>query len=189
MIYAAIIACEVGFWVVLAAGLLARYALQRPRLGAWLLAGVPVVDLALLGFTVVDLRAGGTPAVAHGLAALYLGFSVAFGHRMVRWADARVAHRLAAGPAPAASPSWGTRSRMVAEWRTFARAVLAGAVAVGVLLVAIRVVGDSGDSSALRSWIPQVGLGLAVWLVVGPGAASVLALSARRGGAGSPGRG
>lgn len=78
---------------------------------------------------------------------------------------------------------------MVEEWRTFARAVLAGAVAVGVLLVAIRVVGDTGDSSALQAWIPQVGLGLAVWLVVGPGAASVLALSARRGGPGSPGRG
>ena len=33
MIYAVIIACEVGFWLVLGAGLFARYVLRRPRLG------------------------------------------------------------------------------------------------------------------------------------------------------------
>ena len=49
MIIAAIVACEVGFWVVLAAGLLARYALRLPRLGGFLLLCVPLVDLALLG--------------------------------------------------------------------------------------------------------------------------------------------
>lgn len=92
MIVAVIVACELGFWVVLAAGLLARYGLRWPRIGAALLLCVPLVDLVLLGATVVDLRGGATATAAHGLAAAYLGFSVAFGHRTIRSLDQRVAH-------------------------------------------------------------------------------------------------
>lgn len=92
-----------------ARGLIARYPLRRPRLGAALLIAVPVVDLVLLAATMIDLRRGATATFAHGLAAAYLGFSVAFGHSMVRWADQRFAHRFAGGP-PRAEPP-GT------EWR------------------------------------------------------------------------
>ncbi|RQX50832.1 hypothetical protein DLJ57_10885, partial [Micromonospora chalcea] len=95
MLVAVIVGCEVAFWVVLLAGLIARYPLRRPRLGAALLIAVPVVDLVLLAATMIDLRRGATATFAHGLAAAYLGFSVAFGHRMVRWADERFAHRFA----------------------------------------------------------------------------------------------
>ena len=70
MIYAVIVACEVGFWLVLTAGLGARYVLRRPRLGAVLLMTVPVVDLVLLVATVMDLRGGGTASPAHALAAV-----------------------------------------------------------------------------------------------------------------------
>ncbi|WP_407342151.1 hypothetical protein [Pengzhenrongella phosphoraccumulans] len=87
MLVAVIAACEVGFWVLLGAGLVARYALRRPRLGAALLVGVPLVDLVLLAATVLDLRAGSTATFVHGLAAAYIGFSVAFGHSTIRWAD------------------------------------------------------------------------------------------------------
>ncbi|WP_424326067.1 hypothetical protein [Gordonia sp. (in: high G+C Gram-positive bacteria)] len=34
------------------------------------------------------------------LARLYLGVTVVFGPRLIRWADARFAHRFAGGPAP-----------------------------------------------------------------------------------------
>ena len=94
-----IVACEIGFWVVLGAGLLARYALRMRRLGAVLLFCTPLVDVVLLVATVFDLRAGGEATSVHGLAAIYLGVSVAFGHSMLRWADQRVAHRFAGGPA------------------------------------------------------------------------------------------
>ncbi|MCF6506523.1 hypothetical protein E9549_03735, partial [Blastococcus sp. MG754426] len=57
----AIIACEIGFWVVLAAGLLTRYVLRRPRLGGALLLGVPLVDAVLLVLTAVDLGSGAAP--------------------------------------------------------------------------------------------------------------------------------
>jgi hypothetical protein len=105
MIYAVIVACEVGFWVVLLAGLIARYVWRRSSLGAALLVCVPLVDLVLLVASALDLRYGrGEADVAHGLAAVYLGVSVAWGHSMVRWADARFAHRFAGGPSPPRPP-------------------------------------------------------------------------------------
>ena len=98
MIVVVIVAVEIAFWVLLAAGLIARYPLRLPRVGAALLVCVPLVDLVLLGATVIDLRGGATAGVAHGLAAVYLGVSVGYGHRMIRWADVRFAHRFAGGP-------------------------------------------------------------------------------------------
>jgi hypothetical protein len=67
---AVIVAVEIAFWVLLAAGLTARYVLRLPRVGAALLIAVPLVDLVLLGATVIDLRGGATARVAHGLAAV-----------------------------------------------------------------------------------------------------------------------
>jgi hypothetical protein len=43
MIPAAILTAEAAFWLVLLGGLTARYALGRPRLGAALLVGVPLL--------------------------------------------------------------------------------------------------------------------------------------------------
>ncbi len=100
MILTFIIACELAFWLAIAAGLVARYPLRRPRLGLALLASVPVIDLVLLIATAVHLRSGATAGVEHGLAAIYIGFSIAYGHRMIGWADVRFAHRFADGPAP-----------------------------------------------------------------------------------------
>jgi hypothetical protein len=168
VILAVIVACEIGFWVVLAAGLVARYLLGRRRLGALLLAAVPVVDLALLVFTVVDLRGGAQPSTAHGLAALYLGFSVVFGPAMVRWADVRVAHRWAGGPPPAPKPAGGTWPRARLEWREFGRACAAAALSGALLLAAIALVGERGDTSALEAWFGRLGLVLAVWLAGWP---------------------
>ena len=165
MIVAAIIGAEIGFWVVLLAGLLARYLFGRRRLGGWLLLAVPLVDVVLLVLTVVDLRSGAEPQAAHGLAAVYLGFSVAFGHRAVQWADVRVAHRVAAGPAPTPAPAGGTSERLRAEWAAFGRALLAAAISVVLLLAAAALAGEAADTSSLLSWVPRLGILLAVWFV------------------------
>ncbi|GAA4769209.1 hypothetical protein [Actinomycetospora chibensis] len=168
MLVAAIVVCEVGFWVVLAAGLLARYGLHRPRLGAALLICVPLVDLALLAFTAADLRAGGAPSPAHGLAAVYLGFSVVFGHRMVRWADVRAAHRWADGPPPEPAPAHGTSARVRLAWQEWARATLAAGIAVVLLITAIAMVGDPGRTGELWAWVGRMGWLVALWLLAGP---------------------
>ena len=168
MIVAAIVACEIGFWVVLGTGLLIRYVLRRRRAGAVLLACVPLVDLALLGLTVVDLRRGTPAEFAHGLAAVYLGFSIAFGHAMVRWADVRAAHRFAGGPAPAPKPRGGTWARARYEWREFAKACLAVGISSALLVAAVALVGDRSDPGELESWLPRLGLLLVFWLVAWP---------------------
>lgn len=40
-----IIVCEVAFWVVIGAGLLTRYVLRLDKIGLFLLALTPVIDL------------------------------------------------------------------------------------------------------------------------------------------------
>ncbi len=100
MILSIIVSCEIAFWVAIAMGLVARYPMRRPRVGLAILAGVPLIDIVLLIATAVHLRSGATAGVEHGLAAIYIGFSVAYGHRLIGWADVRFAHRFAGGPAP-----------------------------------------------------------------------------------------
>ena len=149
MIYAVIVACEVGFWVFLLAGLITRYLLHRPRLGAALLICVPLVDLTLLLVSALDLRYGGGEAdFAHGLAAIYLGVSVAFGHSMVRWADARFAHRFSGGLLPPRPPKTGPEHAR-RERRQWARHLLAWAVGCSLLLGGVVFVGDPSRIGAL----------------------------------------
>ncbi|MBY8871687.1 hypothetical protein K7640_07515 [Micromonospora sp. PLK6-60] len=172
MLVGLIVACEVAFWVLLLAGLVARYPLRRPRVGAALLIAVPLVDLVLLGATVVDLYGGATATFAHGLAAAYLGFSVAFGHSMVRWADQRFAHRFAGGPPPVRPPRYGL-ARARYEWREWGKGMLGWAVACGLLLAAILLVGDAERTRELESWIGRLSLVMAGWLIFWPVAYTV----------------
>lgn len=113
---------------------------------------MPLVDLALLVATTLDLRGGATASWEHGLAAAYLGVSVAYGHRMVRWADARFAHRLAAAPAPVRPPRRGP-GHAAHERRGWLRHLLAWAVGCGLLLAAIAFVGDPARTGALWGWV------------------------------------
>ena len=121
---ALIVACEVGFWLLLGAGLAARYLLRARALSTALLLAVPLVDVVLLAATVIDLRRGGAAGLSHGLAAVYLGVSVAYGHQLVRWADQRFAHRFAGGPAPVRPPRTG-RAHAARERRRWLRHALA----------------------------------------------------------------
>ena len=150
MLIAIIVACEIGFWLFLLAGLAARYLLRRRRLSTALLIAAPLVDLVLLVATVLDLRGGGSAGVAHGLAAVYLGVSVGFGHRMIAWADARFAHRFAGGPAPQPKPKYGA-AHAAAErsaWFAHLRAWLVGAALLGL---GIAVIGDADRTEALSN--------------------------------------
>src|ERR1700754_2822344 len=161
MLIAIIVACEVGFWAVLAAGLVARYLLDRRRLSSVLLACVPLVDVVLLIATVIDLSGGATADFKHGLAAAYIGFSVAFGHSMIGWADQSFAHRFAGGPPPWRPPRGG-RARARYEWREFGKASLAWAVSCALLLAAIAIVRDADRTEALVGWIVRLSLILGI---------------------------
>ncbi|MFE0223223.1 hypothetical protein ACFW0U_20580, partial [Streptomyces albidoflavus] len=107
MIVTLIVICEVGFWVLLAAGLGLRYLAKMPRTGAAVLLCEPLLEVVLLVVTVLDLRAGADPDWKHGLAAVYIGYTAAFGHYTVRWLDGHARHRLAGGPPPVKPPRFG----------------------------------------------------------------------------------
>ncbi|MEU5304454.1 hypothetical protein ACH4YO_03780 [Streptomyces noursei] len=148
MVVTLIIACEVGFWVLLAAGLALRYLARMPKTGAAVLLLEPLLELALLIVTAIDLKNGATADWKHGLAALYIGYTVAYGHYTIKWVDVRVAHRFAGGPAPI--KRYG-RDQLKHEAKLWLRTVLMAAVAAALLQGAIWYVGD-GDVSSLRSW-------------------------------------
>ncbi|WP_248959666.1 hypothetical protein [Sphaerisporangium perillae] len=150
MILAVIVGCEIGFWVLLALGLLARYALRARRLGGALLLCVPLVDVVLLVATVADLRTGGSATYSHGLAAAYIAYSVVFGHRTLRWADEVAAHRLAGGPPPRKPPAGGM-ARAGYEWAIWLRIVLAYGIACALLGITIWAIGDPSRTEALSA--------------------------------------
>ncbi|MFJ4694934.1 hypothetical protein [Streptomyces sp. NPDC088766] len=151
MIVWLIAACEIGFWVLLALGLAARYLLGWRRTGVVLLLCEPVLELVLFAVTAIDLRNGAEPGWEHGLAALYIGCTVAFGPYTIRWLDGHAAHRLAGGPPPPRPPRHG-RARARHEAKLWLRTVCGGAVALALLECAVRYVGDSGDVSSLRAF-------------------------------------
>ncbi|MGW1837254.1 hypothetical protein [Streptomyces sp. NPDC002067] len=151
MVVTLIVVCEVGFWVLLAAGLTLRYGLRMPRAGAAVLLLEPLLELALLTVTAIDLRGGATADWKHGLAAVYIGCTVAYGHYTIRWVDGHVAHRFGGAPRPVKPPRHGL-ARARHEGKLWLRTVVMGAVAAGLLQLALWYVGDGGDTSTLRGW-------------------------------------
>jgi hypothetical protein len=162
---ALIIACEIGFWVLLGAGLVARYLLRARTLSTLLLVSVPLVDVVLLAVTAIDLRRGGEAGIAHGLAAVYIGVSLAFGHQLVNWADQRFAHRFAGGPAPVRPPRTG-RAHAARERRQWLRHLLAFAVAATVLAVLTLIVGDLGRTVPLWAVMAPWSIALVIDFIV-----------------------
>ncbi len=75
--------CEITFWIVIILGLVTRYVFKKQTLGLVLLALTPVIDILLLIVTGVDLYNGATATIVHGIAAVYIGVSLAFGKSMV----------------------------------------------------------------------------------------------------------
>jgi hypothetical protein len=122
----AVIAGEIGFWVLLAAGLALRYLGHRQRLSTMVLLSLPLVDVALLAFSLIDLDRGHPATASHGIAAIYVGASVAFGGSMVAWADRRFAGK----PRP---PKLFGAAHAAHERRGWLGHLLAFALAAGVL--------------------------------------------------------
>ncbi|MFJ9901714.1 hypothetical protein ACIRVK_02210 [Streptomyces sp. NPDC101152] len=150
MVVGLVIACEVAFWVLLAAGLAVRYLLKWRRTSVALLLCEPLLELVLFAVTAEDLRNGAKPSWEHGLAALYIGYTVAYGHYTIRWLDGHASHRLAGGPRPPGPPRYGL-PRARHEAALWLRTLLAAAIACALLQAAIWYVGP-GDTSSLRAF-------------------------------------
>ncbi|MBX9362739.1 hypothetical protein [Streptomyces sp. WAC04114] len=151
MIVALIAACEIGFWVLLAAGLATRYLLKMPRTGLALLLCEPLLEVVLLVATALDLKNGAEPNWTHGLAALYIGYTVGHGHRTVKWLDGHAAHRLGGAPKPAGPPRYGM-ARARHEGKVWLGTLVGAAVATVLLQLAIWYVDDPSRVTSLESW-------------------------------------
>lgn len=163
-----IVACEIGFWVVLALGLAARYLAGLRTLSSVLLLCVPVLDALLLALIAWDLLANGTTAdFTHGLGAVYLGFTIAFGHQVIARVDAWFAHHFADGPVPPRPPSSGA-GRVRYEWAQWLRMLLCALVASAVLGGITLLVADPARTDELVAWIARVWFVTGVWLLGWP---------------------
>lgn len=167
VLYGLIIACEVAFWIVLAAGLAVRYLLRREGASRALLMSLPVIDVLLLAFTALDLKAGSAATFAHGLAAAYVGFTVAFGPLAVRWADSRFAHRFASGPAPAKAPDRGWKAVRY-DLQLWLRCIVAWIIALGLSSALMAYVGDDVRTEPLRLWFRIAFVSVFLWFIFGP---------------------
>ncbi|PCI78630.1 MAG: hypothetical protein COB20_06400 [SAR86 cluster bacterium] len=162
-----ILACEIAFWLFLVGGLTCRYVFKLNRISSFLLYSIPIIDLILLVATVVDLRAGSVATFAHGLAAAYLGFTIAFGRVTIDWADGAFARRFAGGAAAAKPPSHGLEL-LLFELKWFGRCLIAVAVTIILTYLAIVLVNDPLKTEAFEIWmqLPLVTAGL--WFLFGP---------------------
>lgn len=167
LLYLLIVGCEIAFWLVLLLSLAARYLLKKERLSRWLLRSLPLIDLLLLVFTAWDLRAGTPATLAHGLAAVYVGFTLAFGSTVIRWADENFAFRFASGPPPASAPTsrWSA-VRFDAE--LWFRCIGAWIIALVLIEALTAFVDNEAITAPLRVWYKVAVGGVFFWFVFGP---------------------
>ncbi len=167
VLYWLIVACEVMFWVAMIAGLAVRYLLRREGISRALLLSLPVIDILLLAFTALDLRAGNAATFAHGLATAYVGFTVAFGSIAVGWADSHFSHRFAAGPAPVKAPDRGWKAVRY-DLQLWFRCIVAWVIALSLLSALIAYVGDGARTEPLHLWFRVAFGSILFWFIFGP---------------------
>ncbi|MCD7035535.1 hypothetical protein LRR81_14915 [Metabacillus sp. GX 13764] len=144
-----ILGCEIGFWVFVLAGLASRYLLKKKKLGAILLFCTPIVDLILAAATVIDLKNGAQADTFHGLAAIYIGTTIAFGHQMIAWMDERFAYRFGDGSKPKKKAAYG-KDHAKKERTGWLRHLLAWTIGCLFLAGMIFFINDAERTAALQ---------------------------------------
>lgn len=115
----------------------------------------PAIDVVLLILVAVDLIGGGTTSWHHGLAALYIGISVAYGHRMIAWADAKFGTRFRGAPP---RPRLAGSAYTIACWKDAARTLLAVVIGGTILGGLIHLVDAPTRTQALFGFFPLLGV-------------------------------
>lgn len=159
-----IIACEAAFWVVIGVGLTIRYVFQKEKAGLLFLALTPIIDLLLLAFTVTDIQRGASASIAHGIAAVYIGVSVAYGKSMIRWADETFRHYvLKEGSKPVSKTGFAFAKQ---DLKNAVRHVFAYVIGAGLLYGIVLLVGGGERTEALwqilRIWTLILGIDLVI---------------------------
>ena len=151
-----IILAEIAFWIVISAGLVSRYIWKRQRLSIVLLALTPVIDLALLMLTAIDLRNGQTASVVHGIAAIYIGVSVAYGKTMIEWADEKFHQWILKQPKE--KQALFGKAKGIHELKLWIRHIVAYVIGSALLYGMIQYIGESGDTGVFWQMIKYWGI-------------------------------
>lgn len=151
-----ILLAEIAFWIVISAGLVSRYIWKRQRLSIVLLALTPVIDLALLMLTAIDLRNGEAASVVHGIAAIYIGASVAYGKTMIEWADEKF-HQWVLKQPKEKEQLFG-KAKGIHELKMWSRHIVAYGIGSALLYGMIQYIGDSGNTDVFWQMIKYWGI-------------------------------
>ncbi len=145
-----IIAAEVAFWIAIIAGLFARYVLKRKKVSILLFLLTPIIDLALIALTIVDLRNGATATVSHGLAAIYIGVSIAYGKSMIAWADNKFQTWFLKKSSP--KNTLVGLEKGIYELKMFARHIIAFVIGSAIFWFIITFIGSSSTDAITGVW-------------------------------------
>ena len=151
-----IILAEIAFWIVISAGLVSRYIWKRQRLSIVLFALTPVIDLALLILTAIDLQNGQAASVVHGIAAIYIGVSVAYGKTMIEWADEKF-HQWILKQPKEKELLFG-KAKGIHELKLWIRHIIAYVIGSALLYGMIQYIGESGDTGVFWQMIKYWGI-------------------------------
>ncbi|GGW85990.1 hypothetical protein ACIP4U_30115 [Streptomyces caelestis] len=100
----------------------------------------------------LSIRDGAEPAVWHGLSAAYLGITAVYGHRTVRWADAKFARRFSGAAVPPRPERYG-RAAVADAWKSWVRFLLAYAISVGLIFGLVVLVATLDKGAPLLVWL------------------------------------
>lgn len=120
---------------------------MNKKLGTFLLICTPFVDVILLVVTVIDLKNGTVATAVHGIAAIYIGVSVAFGYQMVKWADERFNYRFGNGEKPIKIKYGKEHSRKKREG--WFRHLVSWLIGGGILMSIIFFINNHSQTEAL----------------------------------------
>lgn len=153
-----ILICEISFWVFVLLGFCFRYLFKMRRIGATILIFTPIIDFILFIFTITDLKSGTPANFTHGIAAIYIGVSVSFGHTIIKRCDERFAYYFANGSKPVPQPKYGKAYANI-ERSGWYKHLLAWMIGVGLIIVMILIIKGTSNINSLFNVIK-------VWTIV-----------------------
>lgn len=148
-----IIAAELLIWVCISLIIFSRYKLKNKPLSVFFFIWMIIINIILLILTAVDLKSGSTVTFAHGLAAIYIGISIAFGSQMIGYADRMYQNYFLKEHTPIEKPT--KRQKLMTTLRHF----LAYIIGAGLLYIMIQYIGNEQATGKLQWFIK-------IWTIV-----------------------
>lgn len=161
-----IVLLEVLFWVCLFGGLFVRYVFAWRHVSAALLIATPFTDLIQLVVALFDVAGGGYPSFLHGMAAFYIGFSIAGGQQVVYAMDVRFSARFNGARSQKAAKVKIPQQRLQDAYKDWYRCIYASVVSLGILFTLIAVAGYR-KSFWLIYWSIVVLFTVVMWWILG----------------------